>query len=673
MVRLSSRSFLHLLPELVEADFDQPFYARVLRVEQDEVTFRSLEGGEGTINRDVAAEHVVTSSEVNKAGRRSYLRRPVSVKLANAVHYGQVVAVDGDEVSVQSDGHLFSAPTGSTSLVAPVVALTLQHIQFNCDDWSLSELATIEKTILDRVLGREGERSSNKIPEICEGLLLEESFPAPTKMCQWIEPKSGALLRFPLHHAVDFAYYVDGGITPVPRTIGRSFCCPPASQVAQLQVGRGPSSVDDSNELFDPFQDDDDTEHEQPPALSHRLTTDGASTAKRLSEASRHGNQLQQKRRRTALDSDALIVEKLSSDPELLERFLHLRENGIRPDDADTSSSQEVVKTTSPSVAHKKPVVPSKYAFIPREDQATVHERVTSEKHKGKPVTAFVKGLVRSEHVKFKALPGVSTRIYDLRFGSGGLSIRHFARLTQGDRMAWLASGGSNFDNLSATAEFAAATPATSIEEVVDCTKVFLVFARQFCCTAMIVLAERMLEFIEQTLMQVNWSVPELPSLVYWINDLLEDFRSAAEVGDDLGAVLKRCSTDDSLLRDLMFVKVHRQFESVRAGTETPGTRNGSGKRAATQSQPPQPRDGQKRLGRIPKDVLKQLPESVDPASGRKRSLCMRFLSKAGCTNDSDGICPSDHGHFVPKTLPKAVKFEIGRRFGGLKAEHEHL
>jgi hypothetical protein len=139
MVRLSSRSFLHLLPELVEADFDQPFYARVLRVEQDEVTFRSLEGGEGTINRDVAAEHVVTSSEVNKAGRRSYLRRPVSVKLANAVHYGQVVAVDGDEVSVQSDGHLFSAPTGSTSLVAPVVALTLQHIQFNCDDWSLSE------------------------------------------------------------------------------------------------------------------------------------------------------------------------------------------------------------------------------------------------------------------------------------------------------------------------------------------------------------------------------------------------------------------------------------------------------------------------------------------------------------------------------------------------------
>jgi hypothetical protein len=171
----------------------------------------------------------------------------------------------------------------------------------------------------------------------------------------------------------------------------------------------------------------------------------------------------------------------------------------------------------------------------------------------------------------------------------------------------------------------------------------------------------------------VNWSVPELPSLVYWINDLLEDFRSAAEVGDDLGAVLKRCSTDDSLLRDLMFVKVHRQFESVRAGTETPGTRNGSGKRAATQSQPPQPRDGQKRLGRIPKDVLKQLPESVDPASGRKRSLCMRFLSKAGCTNDSDGICPSDHGHFVPKTLPKAVKVEIGRRFSGLKAEHEHL
>ncbi|KAE8960030.1 hypothetical protein PF010_g30693, partial [Phytophthora fragariae] len=28
MVRLSSRSYLHLTPEVVDGDFDQPFYAK---------------------------------------------------------------------------------------------------------------------------------------------------------------------------------------------------------------------------------------------------------------------------------------------------------------------------------------------------------------------------------------------------------------------------------------------------------------------------------------------------------------------------------------------------------------------------------------------------------------------------------------------------------------------
>ncbi|OWZ06620.1 LOW QUALITY PROTEIN: hypothetical protein PHMEG_00021102 [Phytophthora megakarya] len=37
---------------------------------------------------------------------------------------------------------------------------------------------------------------------------------------------------------------------------------------------------------------------------------------------------------------------------------------------------------------------------------------------------------VRSDAVKFKALPGVCIRVFDIRFGSKGLSIRHFARFS---------------------------------------------------------------------------------------------------------------------------------------------------------------------------------------------------------------------------------------------------
>ncbi|EGZ25819.1 hypothetical protein PHYSODRAFT_486316 [Phytophthora sojae] len=297
------------------------------------------------------------------------------------------------------------------------------------------------------------------------------------------------------------------------------------------------------------------------------------------------------------------------------------------------------VQKPSPTTRGKKA---SKYAFAPTEEQELVHERITTEKHKGKSANVFCRGLVRSEHVEFKAVPRICTRAYDIRFDSGGLSIRHFARLSRDERVDWLEAGGSNFDNLSATAEFSAASPASRIEDVVDSARVFLTYAREFCCAELVELVETIVKFIEHTLSQVSWTPKEISSLVFWVNDVLEDFRTAAEEGGELRAVQQRCTTEDRLLKDVMFIKVHRQVQD-------------------------------KRFGRIPKEVLRKLPVQNDLASGKSRRLCMRFLSAAGCAVDSDGGCPSEHGHFVPKQLPAIVKKEIDRRFGGLKDEYKEL
>lgn len=85
MVRLTSRSFLHLTPEIVDGEFELPFYAKILQLGRDEVSFRSLQGGDGKVRRAIAVEHVVTLAEVNKAERVSFLRRSVSVKASARV------------------------------------------------------------------------------------------------------------------------------------------------------------------------------------------------------------------------------------------------------------------------------------------------------------------------------------------------------------------------------------------------------------------------------------------------------------------------------------------------------------------------------------------------------------------------------------------------------------
>ncbi|KAE8904996.1 hypothetical protein PF003_g11144 [Phytophthora fragariae] len=626
MVRLSSRSYLHLTPEVVDGDFDQPFYA----------------------------------------------------KITEQVHYGQVVAVEGDKITIASAGHRSLVVADSVSAVAPVVALLLEHVHFNCNEWSSDDLASLEGSILNRLLGKEGNMGSKNIEVVLEEMLDESIHPSGDKECHWLDPKSGDEVNFVLQHAVDFAYHVDGAASPVLSSIGESFCRPPVPQRPHHSDNTD-GSVAAADGLFDPFTDDDETpqDHsERGRGGQGRVHGQQDSTKRALEAVATPAEQIEsrQKRLRTAVDHDALIMEKLSDDPDLMQHFLATRQ---RSEDRALATRESALVTAQPPqpmstpAPAKKVASASKFDFAPREAQRYVHERVTSARHKGKSSTVFVKSLARSLHVKFKALPGVCTRTYDLRFGSSGLSIRHFARFQQADRIAWLEAGGSNFDNLSASAEFTAAPPATSIEEVADAARVFLTYAREYCCVELVQLVECIVEFIEETLAQVTWTSKDLSALVYWVNDVLEDFRSAmAEANEDLTQVKQRCSSDDRMLRDLMFVKLHRQATNrVHAPAAAPYTRDRAGGNQETIIK----REGKRRLGKIPLGVLQQLPVQVDPASGQSLSLCMRFLSNLGCEAEGDGGCPSGRGHFVPKKLHQLVKNEINRRFQGLKNEHKQL
>ncbi|ETN13852.1 hypothetical protein PPTG_08549 [Phytophthora nicotianae INRA-310] len=276
-----------------------------------------------------------------------------------------------------------------------------------------------------------------------------------------------------------------GGVEPIPATIGESFSPPPVQQLRQELPSKSAKNSDRDQlaGLFDPFVDDDDglpvgaSVDEQTRLRPH----EHAASKKRSRDQPRefgvlpHGAMTNQ-RHRTALNHDALIVEKLSGDPQLLDRFLQVREAS------------------------------GKHSDIAREVE----------------------------------------------------------------------------------------------------------------------LAERIVEFTEETLMRVKWSEAEVASLVYWINDLLEEFRGAAENGDGFRQVRTRCSTDDRLLKDLMFVKVHRQVDTLRAETVAEDTRCQEQRPAAASRQQPSLAE-KKRLGRIPRDVLRRLPVQVDPATGETTALCMRL------------------------------------------------
>ncbi|EGZ18548.1 hypothetical protein PHYSODRAFT_332315 [Phytophthora sojae] len=270
MVRLTSRSFLHLTPEVVQFEAEHPFYAKVLQLDSEEVTFRSLEGGEGKLERAVAEDHVVRASEVSQAGQISLLRRPVSVT--------------------------------AVSVVPPVIVLLLEDVEFRSDEWSPTDLEAMEQSILSQLLGTGGSSASNQVSEI-----LEDDDDSPQD-----ESERGA------------------------------------------EVGRANTTTQHV------------TKRQQEVTVANG--DDGHVPSKR-------------QRVQTAIDQDALIIAKISDEPDLLERFLMIRkEANVKAQPAEGGGTMRThVQKPSPTTRGKKS---SKYAFAPSEEQELVHERITTEKHK---------------------------------------------------------------------------------------------------------------------------------------------------------------------------------------------------------------------------------------------------------------------------------------------------
>ncbi|KAL3661121.1 hypothetical protein V7S43_013730 [Phytophthora oleae] len=104
MVRLITHSYLHLAPEDVEEEFQYPFYAWVVRIDQEQVNYRCMQRGEGSVTRETAVRRGVAALEVRKSGNVSLLRRPVCVKTTSHFIHGQVIAIEGENMTVESDG-----------------------------------------------------------------------------------------------------------------------------------------------------------------------------------------------------------------------------------------------------------------------------------------------------------------------------------------------------------------------------------------------------------------------------------------------------------------------------------------------------------------------------------------------------------------------------------------
>ncbi|OWY91908.1 hypothetical protein PHMEG_00039300 [Phytophthora megakarya] len=163
------------------------------------------------------------------------------------------------------------APVAAITATAPVTALLLLIMAFNKTDWSLEDILELNSSIVDKVCRSGTSVGSRDIGAIVEDLIDANPFPDAKDEMHWRDPKTGAEVVFPLQHAIDYAFYVDGHVTPVPDTVGTAFCKPPSQTTRTATASRTRSRANRSGaslELFNtPINEDDDYDYDAGDAI----------------------------------------------------------------------------------------------------------------------------------------------------------------------------------------------------------------------------------------------------------------------------------------------------------------------------------------------------------------------------------------------------------------------
>eukprot|EP00644_Phytophthora_capsici_P011944 jgi/Phyca11/106490/e_gw1.12.852.1 len=221
----------------------------------------------------------------------------------------------------------------------------------------------------------------------------------------------------------------------------------------------------------------------------------------------------------------------------------------------------------------------------------------------------------------------------------------HLNPIGQIDRMDWIMSGAVNMQNFAASVEAPVPKTPLCMADVQEALACFKTYASAFSTSDTVQLVDRMFAFVQELKTWQMWEQADLPYLVYWLNQILEDFRSCAE-RDSVAATAERAQviyklqTNNGDLQQLFQIVNNRRLLRL-------------------QPIPPLPAHDAKLV----------------PRQGRL-ALCLRYLSNKGCRDapPGSGRC-SNHrrGHFVPRVLAASLKAYIDQYLGGLRPEHGSL
>ena len=355
------------------------------------------------------------------------------------------------------------------------------------------------------------------------------------------------------------------------------------------------------------------------------------------------------------------FVRSISGVPGALENFFALQGAASAGDRArvPTPTATTVVTATARN----------KYAFAPTAEQTRVHVALCHPDYVGESPSAFAMRLTSSRTISFDQHPGIATRLYDFAFGKKGFSIMHFATVGMMGRLEAAASPTINMNDFSASMMPPKAKVASSWGVLHAATSNFASYCRQYCDGQTYAVATVLIAFVESMEDWQCWPEEQVPLLVTWINDKMDEYRFLVDADAREGTNLRSDAIDwfkstNLELNNLLHLVSKREIAELKAAKA--GHRPVDGDAKHKKKKPPgrDAVDARSAARSVPADVIAAIPKRDG------KELCLTFASKRGCTGKGDGRCSyKDRAHFVPKELPAVVAAFIVSKFGGLAAK----
>ncbi|KAG1699887.1 hypothetical protein DVH05_012326 [Phytophthora capsici] len=166
----------------------------------------------------------VPQAELTEGRPGLTLFRPIAMTVNGVVHHGQVTAYGNGVYDVQTSSGMLEVPYDEVDEIAPAIVLLLWQSILLEDITSPSDLDRVHNSILDRLLGQNGQRATKAIPKLLAGIVSRASMPHADDQVPWKCPRTGTDKHLTVGAVVDFAFYKDGNrAIPASVNIGDAY------------------------------------------------------------------------------------------------------------------------------------------------------------------------------------------------------------------------------------------------------------------------------------------------------------------------------------------------------------------------------------------------------------------------------------------------------------------